>query len=436
LYDNNNALVQTIVKNDKSSVQFNPVNTNTTKIYTLYMVAKNLCGVINESARYPITIAAPITTALMSVSPLSAGNIPAGCAPYMATFHNLSAGGSSYVYNVYDSNFGIIESIVNNTTDDQNYTFTKPGTYYVTIGVFSNCIAGKESAKLKVVIYPIPAPDFTASSTTDCTQLTVNFTNNTPGDVNAPAVSYTYDWDFGDGNHSSDYAPTHTYDYKKSPYTVTLTATNNTGCTGIGVKTDYIIVHPPPGTDFTAMPDTITAIPNYHFDFQDRTNIQPISWFWDLGDGTTSTRQNPSHTYADTGKYVVKLTTVTQFGCTETKIHTVQITGVPGQLYVPNAFIPTSLSTELRTFTVKGSGIKSWSLRIFNTWGQMVFETSKLNSKGEPLEFWDGRFKGQDAQQGVYAWQISATFINGTEWKGMTYKGEAPKRAGTLNLIR
>jgi PKD repeat protein len=269
-----------------------------------------------------------------------------------------------------------------------------------------------------------------------CTSLTVNFSNSTPGLPNQPASSFTYLWDFGDGATSNVFAPSHTYASRSLPYTVTLTATNGNGCATTASKVQYINVNPPPGTEFTALPDTITTIPNYSFTFKDESKTPPVTWFWDFGDKTTSTRQNPSHTYADTGLYKVTLSTYTAFGCTDSKTHFVRIIGVPGQLYVPNVFMPTSLTPELRVFTVKGSGIKQWTMRIFNTWGQMVFETNKISAKGEPIEFWDGTYKGQDALQGAYAWQISATFINGTDWKGMVYKGATPKKAGTLNLIR
>jgi PKD repeat protein len=33
-----------------------------------------------------------------------------------------------------------------------------------------------------------------------------------------------------------------------------------------------------------------------------------VSWAWDFGDGTTSTEQNPVHTYAERGRYDVQLT--------------------------------------------------------------------------------------------------------------------------------
>jgi hypothetical protein len=60
----------------------------------------------------------------------------------------------------------------------------------------------------------------------------------------------------------------------------------------------------------------------------------------------------------------------------------------------------------------------------------------RVNSNGEPVEGWDGTFKGAPAQQGVYIWQITAKFLNGSDWKGMSYNGSLPKRSGTIHLIR
>ncbi|MES2277473.1 MAG: PKD domain-containing protein [Bacteroidota bacterium] len=439
LYDETNTLKQVILKsnNDKSDAVFAPVSTANTVVYTVNMTTTNLCGVTTQSVSDQVIITSAGISARMGISPLTNTGIAAGCAPFMATFLNQSTGGTGYVYNIYDSNFVIIKSVP--ATGNLSYSFDTPGTYYVSIGVFSSCGGGVESAKTKVTVYPVAAPAFVAiGATTACTSLTVGFSNKTPDLPGAPAAAFTYTWDYGDGSPTVTgfTPPPHTYDYKKSPYTVTLSVVNNNGCFSSTTQTALITVNPPPQTDFTAQPDTVIAIPNYSFAFVDKSKVTPASWKWDFGDKATSTRQNPSHTYADTGKYVVTLITTTAFGCTDSKTHTVRITGVPGQLYVPNAFMPTSLSQELRVFTIKGSGLRQYHLRIINNWGQTVFETSKLSSKGEPSEFWDGRFKGQDAPQGVYAWEITASFINGTEWGGMSFKGGAPKRAGTLTLIK
>ncbi|MBE9660266.1 PKD domain-containing protein [Mucilaginibacter myungsuensis] len=435
LFDENNVLAERITRTDKSDVTFNAIAaTSVQKRYTVYMEAAGLCGATNRSIVYPITITPSGIQAKMTVTPTTPGGLVAGCAPFEVNFHNLSTGGRQYVYNIYDANHKLIEPILNNGLDPQPKTFLTPGTYYVSIGVFSNCSTGIESAKTQIIVYPLSAPNFTADVTTGCTELTVKFTNTTPALANS---SISYVWDFGDGSPlSTAVNPTHTYAARTAPYNVKLTARSSFGCMQTETKVEMIKVNLPPQSDFTASQGLVTEIPNYTFNFQDKSKLAPVSWFWEFGDKTTSTLQNPSHTYADTGRYVVKLTTYSQFGCTDGKTYTVQVKGVPGQLFVPNAFMPSSLSQELRKFTVKGSGLKTFAMRIFNIWGQMVFETTKLNEKGEPIEFWDGTFKGADAQQGAYAWEISATFINGTDWKGMVFRNGSPKRAGTLNLIR
>src|SRR6185437_5603099 len=155
-------------------------------------------------------------------------------------------------------------------------------------------------------------------------------------------------------------------------------------------------------------------IPNYRFSFIDQTTGGPATWNWSFGDGQTSTNQNPGHTYPDTGVYKVTLTTANQSGCDSTISHKVRVTGIPGQLFLPNAFAPNSGTTELKTFMGKGSGIKEWHMQVFNNFSQLVWETTKLDDKGAPVEGWDGTFKGAPAPQGVYIWQVSATFINGT----------------------
>lgn len=429
--------------NTPTSFHLNPIVTTQ---YSLYMVATNMCGVTSTTNTYSLTVYPSIVTAHLSISPSDSvnGNI-IGCAPFQTSFHNLSTGGENYTYRIYDSNLTLIDHIDvdNANTSDPDYLFATSGTYYVSVVVSvpgGSCAAGIESDKIPVTVIAPPTPAFSADVTLGCSSQAVNFTNNTADAPGAPANSYTYHWDYGDGTAGDDVVGTsgtaHTYTYQNTPYTVTLTATNANGCVGQQTISNYITVSPPPGTDFDVLPGTIINIPDYHFSFVDRSAVTPASWHWNFGDKTTSTERNPEHMYADTGKYKVTLITVTAAGCTDSIMHVVQITGVPGQLYVPNAFMPNSLTDELRVFTVKGSGIKKWDMQVFNSWGQLIFETTKLGSKGEPLEFWNGKYKGLDVPQGGYAWQISATFINGTEWKGMSYKGSAPKRAGIVNLIR
>jgi uncharacterized repeat protein (TIGR01451 family) len=64
--------------------------------------------------------------------------------------------------------------------------------------------------------------------------------------------------------------------------------------------------------------------------FNDQSTNSPTSWSWDFGDGTTSTEQNPAHTYTKPGVYTVSLTATNTGGSnTETQIITVNDVTAP-----------------------------------------------------------------------------------------------------------
>jgi gliding motility-associated-like protein len=83
------------------------------------------------------------------------------------------------------------------------------------------------------------------------------------------------------------------------------------------------------------------------------------------------------------------------------EVEVIQFAGV-GKFYVPNAFTPNgdelnNVLQPLQSFTA----IKGYSLRIFDLWGNMVFETDN------PQSFWDGKVDGERPIAEVYIWTIS-----------------------------
>ena len=425
-----NTLVQEIDKTDKTDAIFTLINVNAPTQYAVYMTAIGPCGTSATTNNIPIVVSPPTVTPQMYIL----NNVLSGCAPLSVSFVNNSNGGSSYHYNIYDANGNLIEQPVAGTAN-LSYIFTNPGSYSVSITAANNCSPqGIESARTPVTVYPVPQPAFAASA--DCAA-TVSFLNTTTQNGTTPPGSLSYTWNFGDGSiQEYSFTPKpHYYDFKKSPFTVTLTATNTvTGCADSTVQT--INVNAPLIAQFTEQPDSVVTIPNYEFSFIDQSTGPPSDWTWDFGDGTISTTRNPSHRYSDTGYYQVKLIISNNGSCNSEVTHIVRVTGTPGQLFLPNAFMPTGSAYDLRRFLAKGAGIKTWELQIFNNYGQLLWETNKLDSKGSPVEGWDGTFRGVLMQQGAYIWQASATFINGSVWKGMSYNNSLPKRTGTVNLIR
>jgi PKD repeat protein len=80
-----------------------------------------------------------------------------------------------------------------------------------------------------------------------------------------------------------------------------------------------------PVTNFVATP-TSGSLP-LTVQFTDQSAGNPATWNWDFGDGTTSTLQNPSHTYTAIRDYTVSLTTKNGFGSnTATKVNYIQVT--------------------------------------------------------------------------------------------------------------
>src|SRR5208283_5212282 len=64
--------------------------------------------------------------------------------------------------------------------------------------------------------------------------------------------------------------------------------------------------------NFTASPDV--ASPSVNIMFSDTSDASPTRWYWDFGDGTNSTLQNPTHTYQKSGNYTVTLTVWNDMG--------------------------------------------------------------------------------------------------------------------------
>ncbi|WP_165076434.1 PKD domain-containing protein [Methanogenium sp. MK-MG] len=142
-----------------------------------------------------------------------------------------------------------------------------------------------------------PLAAFSANVTNGLSPLSVQFTDLSSNDPNS------WQWSFGDGETSSQQNPVHIYT-SSGVYTVQLTAHNPDG-SGTVVKSDLIHVSDGFVVDFVATP--LSGTVPLMVSFTDLTTGTPVSWLWNFGDGSTSTQQNPSHTYLSGGSYTVTL---------------------------------------------------------------------------------------------------------------------------------
>jgi PKD repeat protein len=144
--------------------------------------------------------------------------------------------------------------------------------------------------------------------TVGCAPVTTQFTDATTG-------STSWHWDFGDGSVSTLQNPSHTYT-NIGTHVVTLT-TSISGGTCLQTIPNFSTFQVNGG--YAGFTHSDSPCPPYISTFTD-TSLNASSWFWDFGDGTTDTTQNPVHQYIHPGYHSVSLHITTADGCSYTTV--------------------------------------------------------------------------------------------------------------------
>ena len=193
-----------------------------------------------------------------------------------------------------------------------------------------------------------------------------------------------------------------------------MTAIDSSTCNIIDSTRMNITVHPQPQAAFTFSPNP-PVVPNKPTTFYNSsTGATHYVWLFGDGDSTVkNTQDTVMHQYQKTASFNACLVAMNQFGCADTSCAQVQ-TLVNPLLDVPNAFTPGRFGQN-SVVKVQGFGIGSILFRIYNRWGQLIFETNN------PNQGWDGTYRGIPQPMDVYAYTVEATFFDGTR---TTKKGD------------
>jgi PKD repeat protein len=162
--------------------------------------------------------------------------------------------------------------------------------YYSEISLYR--LGGEDLYNIQLT--PIFTADFYASGHVGQAPFSVQFLDQSTG---SPTI---WRWDFGDGTTSTEQNPTHVYT-RTGVYTVFL-ITANDWATDICTQSRCIVVNTVPVANFTA--NVTSGSTPFAVQFTDQSTGAD-SYEWQFGDGTTSTEQNPVHTYTQPGTYTV-----------------------------------------------------------------------------------------------------------------------------------
>jgi gliding motility-associated-like protein len=269
------------------------------------------------------------------------------------------------------------------------YNFYAAGNYTVTLQV-TDTLGCTATYSKTVFVSPTPYADFTVSDNTICYGEPTTFIDT------IPPFSLGFNWNFGDGFTLNDYHnPQHNYS-STGLKTVTLAA-KFLYCPDYSVSKTIDVLNYP---SVNLGPDTsyctgVTA--NLNIAPANQNNI--TDYLWSTG---------------DVGSFIIVSTPGTYWlqasnqGC-----NAADTIIVANDCYVvlPNSFTPASgdgLNNYFMASNDQFKGAKSFSFDVYNRWGEKVFTTTNLNSRG-----WDGKFGDTDQPMGVYIYQISVVFKNG-----------------------
>ena len=393
------------------STQFSPSHTYTAAgNYTIRLYVENANGCADSVEHivtvYPLPVAAFTFTNTNSCYP-----------PVSISTTNTSTGALNYEWD-----FG------NGTTS----LLTNPGAIYATPGTYdiqlvaTNIYGCTDTATQSFSVYQAPTAGFVLPEDTVCVGEAITFNSTS-------TFADSIVWNFGNGTTFT--GTTVDYAFEGSgTFPITIMVYSAGGCGDTLTVNTPIVVHPTPEAGFEFVniqnPDPLSGTVEFT-----NTSIGGTAWLWDFGNGDSSTVSDPIERYNSFGDFEATLIAYNPFGCSDTVRRTVGVDFFYG-LFIPNAISPGHIEFEVANFIPKGVGLATFELLIYDDWGNLIWETTALDSDGRPTEYWDGTFQGVPVQQDSYVWKASATFLNYRVWEGKEYGNKKLKRSGTVTVIR
>jgi gliding motility-associated-like protein len=268
--------------------------------------------------------------------------------------------------------------------------------------------------------------------------------------VGAPPLTYL--WSFGDGGSATTISAAYTY-ASKGTYTITLIVNSSTGCadtvsqmvfiseavehnttaslcegdsinfegevlTATGVYSHVFTgTHGCDSTVTLTVVDGTTPIVDFSYINElnkptvfSNTSVNGKTYRWDFGDSTYSSDKDPApHQYTQSATYIVCLEAWSEDGCKAEKCKQIKV-DIRTVADVPTGFSPNGDGMNDILY-VRGSGIREFTFKVFNRWGQKIFESSDLNVG------WDGTYKGTRQDNEVIAFLLEGVFVTGETFK-------------------
>ena len=261
-----------------------------------------------------------------------------------------------------------------------------------------------DSIKKNIIVNPTPKAHFVADP--KCGYILFHDSTS----IISGSIDSTY-WQFGNNTASYNKNPAVTLKKNMDNINANLIVTSDKGCKD--TTSQYIIPLIVPAAKYG-----IVKVQN---NYAARSFINQSSdaayYYWFFGDGDTANSKNPVHTYLKLGEYQTSLISESVDGCTDTLYQKTNIINPAAK--VADAFTPNGDNIN-DVLHVVGGPLYEMNLKIYDRWGNMVFESFDQGVG------WDGCANGKKQPEGQYYYIIS----------GALYSGETFRYKGTVYLMR
>ncbi|MFZ4412736.1 MAG: gliding motility-associated C-terminal domain-containing protein, partial [Bacteroidales bacterium] len=260
-----------------------------------------------------------------------------------------------------------------------------PGTYIVnyTILAAGGCATVTASTTVTITLQPIL---LVGSNTPICEQDSLNlYSSLIPG----AAYSWTGPLAFS-SSVQNPVVSVHSSASMTGLYNLSVSGISG-GCPDMTANVN-VTVNPKPVANFTYSPLFPESNEDINFTY---SGTAVNTWNWVLDDQFKSNVENPVFSIPDYGSFLLFLYVENNFGCKDTVINQVFVKEVVN-VWIPNAFSPNGdgLNEEFKISSV--NKLMYFTMRIYNRWGEIVFETNHVDSG------WDGKYRGDDCPIGTY----------------------------------
>lgn len=356
-----------------SSVTSDPYHVYPAGTYTVKLIATNHYCV--DSTLFTFTLGHPLVAAYTQTPEII-------CQHESAAFTNSSTGATGYAWN-----FG--NGATSNQTDITN-VYNNTGTYQVSL-IASNGIPCYDTAYSTVIVDTISSFGMIVSDSVICSGAAVTFTG-----VFADGGYTGISWDFGDGFTIEDKNPIKHSFGTAGVFNISANV-HYRACPEISGTRQVTVIQRPVvdlGNDTSICKGSNAIV------LTDKINggNAEARWTWNTGAKTKSID------VVAPGTYVVTVD-INNCDASDSVV-------VTNDCYVdiPNVFTPNGdgLNDYFFPRQLLAKGLLTFSMNIYNRWGQIIFETTSLNGAG-----WDGRFNGTPQPEGVYVYMIDVTFKDG-----------------------